>query len=113
MPGLRVEDVASLEDVAQVINRGKQNRSTFATNMNEHSSRSHLVLSLHVVGSAKIGGGGKRGGGVWRGQGGASFFSMLSWPRGPRGQPVLWLFVSLWLELRRRTCVHAACLAHA
>ena len=37
----------------QVISRGKQNRSTFATNMNEHSSRSHLVLSLYVIGTNK------------------------------------------------------------
>jgi kinesin family protein C2/C3 len=37
----------------QVINRGKGNRSTFATNMNEHSSRSHLVLSVYVTGSSR------------------------------------------------------------
>lgn len=38
----------NLDDVAAVLQKGKQNRSTFATNMNEHSSRSHLVLSLYV-----------------------------------------------------------------
>lgn len=27
----------------------QSNRSTFATNMNEHSSRSHLVLSVYVT----------------------------------------------------------------
>jgi hypothetical protein len=40
--------VHNLDDVAAVLQKGKQNRSTFATNMNEHSSRSHLVLSLYV-----------------------------------------------------------------
>eukprot|EP00775_Hariotina_reticulata_P002428 gene2428-2732_t len=48
IPGLRVEPVHNLDDVAAVLQKGKQNRSTFATNMNEHSSRSHLVLSLYV-----------------------------------------------------------------
>lgn len=48
VPGARVEEVNSLDDVAAVIKRGKTNRSTFATNMNEHSSRSHLVLTLLV-----------------------------------------------------------------
>jgi hypothetical protein len=40
----------------QVIEAGKANRSTFATNMNEHSSRSHLVLSVYVVGQCRQGG---------------------------------------------------------
>ena len=35
----------------------QSNRSTFATNMNEHSSRSHLVLSVYITGVAKTGGG--------------------------------------------------------
>ncbi len=48
MPGLRQEAVTSLEEVARVLQKGKQNRTTFATNMNEHSSRSHLVVSLYV-----------------------------------------------------------------
>lgn len=51
VPGLRVEEVRSMDDVAMLIGRGKSNRSTFATNMNEHSSRSHLVLSLYVMSS--------------------------------------------------------------
>ena len=39
VPGLIVEPVESVAQVAAVIDRGKKNRSTFATNMNEHSSR--------------------------------------------------------------------------
>ena len=34
----------------------QSNRSTFATNMNEHSSRSHLVLSVYITAVAKTGG---------------------------------------------------------
>lgn len=49
IPNLRIEAVNSPEDVAAVLQKGKQNRSTFATNMNEHSSRSHLVLSIYAV----------------------------------------------------------------
>jgi len=61
VPGLRVEEVAALSDVAAVIHKGKQNRSTFATNMNEHSSRSHLVLSVYTVATARMGGAVMRG----------------------------------------------------
>lgn len=49
IPGLRIESVCGPEDVATVLQKGKQNRSTFATNMNEHSSRSHLVLTIYVT----------------------------------------------------------------
>ena len=37
VPGQKLESVASMGDVAEVMRRGKQNRSTFATNMKEHS----------------------------------------------------------------------------
>ncbi len=53
MPGLRVEEVADMAAVTALIGRGKANRSTFATNMNEHSSRSHLVLSVYVQATSK------------------------------------------------------------
>lgn len=49
IPNLRIETVSGPEDVAAVLQKGRQNRSTFATNMNEHSSRSHLVLSIYVT----------------------------------------------------------------
>jgi hypothetical protein len=39
IPGLRVEPVCSPQDVVSVLQKGKQHRSTFATYMNEHSSR--------------------------------------------------------------------------
>lgn len=61
VPGLRVEEVSGLEGVAAVIHKGKQNRSTFATNMNEHSSRSHLVLSLYATCTSRHGAPGMRG----------------------------------------------------
>ena len=49
VPGLSVDAVASMADVATLLARGKANRSTFATNMNEHSSRSHLVLTVYAA----------------------------------------------------------------
>ncbi|GAX80690.1 hypothetical protein CEUSTIGMA_g8125.t1 [Chlamydomonas eustigma] len=56
VPGLKVESVSSTVEVEALIGRGKSNRSTFATNMNEHSSRSHLVLSVYITAVAKAGG---------------------------------------------------------
>lgn len=49
VPGLRVDPVGCMEDVRALLSRGKANRCTFATNMNEHSSRSHLVLTVYVA----------------------------------------------------------------
>ncbi len=48
--GLRMEEVSTEQEVALVMAKGRQNRSTFATSMNEHSSRSHLVITLYVKG---------------------------------------------------------------
>ncbi len=48
IPGLTIEPVAGMDDVASALKRARSNRSTFATNMNEHSSRSHLVMSIYV-----------------------------------------------------------------
>ncbi|EFJ44338.1 Kif3C type kinesin-like protein [Volvox carteri f. nagariensis] len=59
--GLKVEDVHNMGDVTSMIGRGKSNRSTFATNMNEHSSRSHLVLSVYVTCVSKMNGSTLRG----------------------------------------------------
>jgi len=42
--------VGSLEEVEREIEHGSRNRSTFATKINEHSSRSHLVVSFRVRG---------------------------------------------------------------
>jgi len=47
--GLSIREVADMTAVQATLQTGKSNRSTFATNMNEHSSRSHLVLSVYVT----------------------------------------------------------------
>ena len=41
--------VFSLEDVMMVFARGSANRATAATNLNERSSRSHLILQVSVT----------------------------------------------------------------
>ncbi|GIL77178.1 hypothetical protein Vretimale_3159 [Volvox reticuliferus] len=56
VPGLKLEEVHNMGEVTSMIGRGKSNRSTFATNMNEHSSRSHLVLSVYVSCVSKLNG---------------------------------------------------------
>uniref|UniRef100_A0A7S2K311 Kinesin motor domain-containing protein n=1 Tax=Leptocylindrus danicus TaxID=163516 RepID=A0A7S2K311_9STRA len=48
VPGLVKEDVSSPQDVANLLQRGNAKRSTSSTNMNEHSSRSHMVLHVEV-----------------------------------------------------------------
>lgn len=48
--GLTENRVYTVEDVYASLDRGKKNRVTGVTNMNEHSSRSHSVLSVRVVG---------------------------------------------------------------
>ncbi|KAG2439988.1 hypothetical protein HXX76_004106 [Chlamydomonas incerta] len=53
VPGLKMEEVKDMAEVTAMISRGKSNRSTYATNMNEHSSRSHLVLSVYITAVSK------------------------------------------------------------
>uniref|UniRef100_K3X2X4 Kinesin-like protein n=1 Tax=Globisporangium ultimum (strain ATCC 200006 / CBS 805.95 / DAOM BR144) TaxID=431595 RepID=K3X2X4_GLOUD len=48
VPGLTVVPVQSLEEVFELIKKGNKNRSTHATDMNEHSSRSHSILSIQM-----------------------------------------------------------------
>ena len=48
IPSLSMVKVTSVEDVENLIAKGDKGRSTFATDMNDHSSRSHLILSLYV-----------------------------------------------------------------
>ena len=48
VPGLSKERVTCPQDVANLLNRGNANRATASTNMNEHSSRSHMVLHVEV-----------------------------------------------------------------
>ena len=55
VPGLKQLLVYSLEDVMQVFARGTQNRATAATNLNEHSSRSHCLLIVEITVSVDSG----------------------------------------------------------
>jgi len=47
--GLTKEPVATILDVLKLLKRGNDSRKTAATNLNEHSSRSHMVLSVEVT----------------------------------------------------------------
>jgi kinesin family protein C2/C3 len=42
--------VSSIESVNELWLEGSRNRSVASTNMNEHSSRSHLIVSVVVEG---------------------------------------------------------------
>jgi len=48
VPNLTKEPVTSIQDVMSLLKRGNANRATASTNMNEHSSRSHMVLAVDV-----------------------------------------------------------------
>mmetsp|Transcript_60552 Transcript_60552/g.179470 ORF Transcript_60552/g.179470 Transcript_60552/m.179470 type:complete len:1620 (-) Transcript_60552:166-5025(-) len=48
VPGLVKEQVTSIKDVMDLLNRGTKNRASAATNLNEHSSRSHMILQVSV-----------------------------------------------------------------
>jgi kinesin family protein C2/C3 len=50
VPDLTAYDVMNMREVEELIEQGRQNRHTFATNMNEHSSRSHSVLMVNIHG---------------------------------------------------------------
>jgi len=50
VPGLVSEAVGNAGEVVNLMGKGYKNRTTFATNMNEHSSRSHAMLSVYVKG---------------------------------------------------------------
>jgi kinesin family protein C2/C3 len=49
-PGAKSYPVACRQDVLDFLDIGSKNRITAATNCNEHSSRSHCVLSISVQG---------------------------------------------------------------
>lgn len=44
VPGLTIVEVKSPEEVFKVLQKGYKTRATFATNVNEHSSRSHWFV---------------------------------------------------------------------
>lgn len=48
VPNLTKEPVSCIEDVISLLKKGNSNRATAATSMNEHSSRSHMVLWVDV-----------------------------------------------------------------
>lgn len=48
VPGLQIRKVYEMEDVENLMETGRRNRSTYSTNLNEHSSRSHMVYSIYV-----------------------------------------------------------------
>jgi kinesin family protein C2/C3 len=50
VPDCRLEIVTSVEAVNELWLEGSRNRSVASTNMNEHSSRSHLIVSVVVEG---------------------------------------------------------------
>lgn len=50
VPDCRLEVVSSVEAVNELWLEGSRNRSVASTNMNEHSSRSHLIVSVFVEG---------------------------------------------------------------
>ena len=49
IPGLNTVKVNSIDDVMKVFARGSAIRATSATNVNEHSSRSHSILVVEVT----------------------------------------------------------------
>jgi hypothetical protein len=49
VPGLREIKVQSMDDVDAVFNRGAKNRAVSKTNLNSHSSRSHLITQVDVT----------------------------------------------------------------
>eukprot|EP00941_MAST-03F_sp_MAST-3F-sp1_P004640 g4640.t1 len=51
--GLSMPLVTSLSEVRNYMDIGRKNRSVGQTNMNEHSSRSHCMLSVYVVNTHK------------------------------------------------------------
>ena len=48
VPNLTKEKVTSIQEVMDLLKRGNSNRATASTDMNEHSSRSHMVLIVDV-----------------------------------------------------------------
>eukprot|EP00429_Kryptoperidinium_foliaceum_P008054 CAMPEP_0176025274 /NCGR_PEP_ID=MMETSP0120_2-20121206/12362_1 /TAXON_ID=160619 /ORGANISM="Kryptoperidinium foliaceum, Strain CCMP 1326" /LENGTH=1344 /DNA_ID=CAMNT_0017358457 /DNA_START=129 /DNA_END=4163 /DNA_ORIENTATION=+ len=48
VPNLTKEPVSCIEDVIALLKKGNANRATASTSMNEHSSRSHMVLWVDV-----------------------------------------------------------------
>ena len=54
VPNLSAQRVSKPSDIGSIMETARGNRSTFATNMNEHSSRSHMMLSVFVQSTNKV-----------------------------------------------------------
>ncbi|CAM9840016.1 unnamed protein product, partial [Ectocarpus fasciculatus] len=50
VPGLTTVTVSTLEEVLRMLSIADKNRASACTNLNDHSSRSHLILSVNVDG---------------------------------------------------------------
>ncbi|XP_022530067.1 kinesin-like protein KIFC3 isoform X2 [Astyanax mexicanus] len=50
VPGLRVIEVKSFQHIKKILATARRNRITFGTQMNQHSSRSHALLTVTVQG---------------------------------------------------------------
>ncbi|XP_010882733.2 kinesin-like protein KIFC3 [Esox lucius] len=51
VPGLRVIEVKSFQHIKKLLAQARRNRITFGTQMNQHSSRSHALLMITVLGT--------------------------------------------------------------
>ena len=51
--GLKEVQVGTLEDTLQCLSQGAKSRTTGATAMNDSSSRSHAIFTIHVEKSKK------------------------------------------------------------
>lgn len=48
VPGLKIVEVCSMQDIENHLATADSNRASACTNMNEHSSRSHMILCVYV-----------------------------------------------------------------
>lgn len=53
VPGLTTVNVTNISEVLSLLEKADKNRSSTATNMNEHSSRSHMMLTVTIVSEYK------------------------------------------------------------
>uniref|UniRef100_A0AAZ3SEA0 Kinesin-like protein n=1 Tax=Oncorhynchus tshawytscha TaxID=74940 RepID=A0AAZ3SEA0_ONCTS len=51
VPGLRLIEVKSFQHIKKLLAQARRNRITFGTQMNQHSSRSHALLMITVLGT--------------------------------------------------------------
>ncbi|XP_067416212.1 kinesin-like protein KIFC2 isoform X2 [Emydura macquarii macquarii] len=51
VPGLTCVEVQGFPEIRKILSLGKRNRATYCTNMNQHSSRSHALLTVTITGT--------------------------------------------------------------